>query len=225
MGSASSMMAVAMGVQSANSAASAYNQSQALKTQGEYQSQQANANARISEIKAKDAIERGQKDSNALRKKSNQFIGSQRVAAAASGADVDKGVSLELQTEAKVMSELDMMTITNNAWREAWGYRVEANDTRGQGRFAQMAAKSEAKQTMLTGGLQALSYGAQSAYHYKRGQKVDDVIASLGNKNGSNDIVKNEKERIIAERTKSRSKQNPLYADRQLDTSWWVRYT
>ncbi len=187
MGDSGSMMAVSMGINAASSATSAYSQSQAMKAQGDYQRQQYNINADLNDQKAKDAVDIGNKNANAISRKAAQIKGEQRVAAAASGVNVDTGSAGDLQSETTQMSEIDKMTTRVNAWRDAWGYKTAANDMRSQGAMAYRSAQNDARSTMLTGGLQALSYGLQGV-----------AYANKNTKSG-NDLVKDEKRRIVAE--------------------------
>ena len=84
-------------------------------------------------------------------------IGEQRVALAAQGIDIDQGSALEIQLQTAEFVSQDALTISNNAWREAWGFRAEANSLRFQGQFAQLAASSKARSTLITGGLKGLT--------------------------------------------------------------------
>lgn len=162
-------MAIAAGINAVSSLASAYSQSEALKTQGKFQRQQMEFNARIARIQAADALKRGEFGASAVRRKAKQVQGAQRAATAAQNIVVDEGTALDLQNETADMAELDIMTIRNNAWREAWGYEVQAGNLQSQGRFAEMSSEFEAKSTLLTGGLKALSYGME-AYAYSKAE-------------------------------------------------------
>lgn len=130
-------------------------QSKALKQQGAYQKQISEQNARQNELFAADTIERGKEASTLVRKRALQLRGTQRASLAGQGVDVNRGTALRLQDEAYTMGELDAITVKNNAWREAWGYKTQAQNVRGEGRFAAMSAKSAARNTMLTGSLSA----------------------------------------------------------------------
>lgn len=220
MGDPGSMMAISMGVSAASTLSSSYVKSKALKTQAKYEMQQAEANSRIALIKEQDAIEQGDRAAHSVRRKANQITGQQRTASAASGLDVNSGVSLDLQTETGIMSDLDMMTVKNNAWREAWGYRVQASDAMGAAKLSASGLRSEAKSTMLTGGLTSLSYATQGAYYAGRDNKLDNLFkdsktttldASRGPTKGT----------MVAKNEPRRSKENPLFPDKTLNTSWW----
>jgi len=148
---------------------SAYSQANALKMQGDYQKSQYEQNARIAEIQEKDAIARGDREALAVKKKVKGVIGAQRAAMAAQGIEINDDSALDIQADTAAAGAEDVLTVKNNAWREAWGYKVQASNYNAQGSFAQMASKNQAKNTLLTGGLQAVSSGLQGYKSYSRG--------------------------------------------------------
>lgn len=168
-GNVSTYMGLSSAASGISSFGSAYAQSQALKTQGEYQKQQYDTNARLSEMAATDAIKRGEKEAESHRKKTNQVVGSQRAALAAQGINVDSGSAAAVQKETKQAGKEDIMAIRNNAWKEAWGFRVQANNYSGQGAMAELAGRTSSRNTLLTGGMQAASGLAQSGSYFSQG--------------------------------------------------------
>lgn len=160
------LLAASMATNAIGTMSSSYAQSKALKTQGAYQKQQFDTNARIADIQAADAIKRGDKESANHMRKVRQLIGSQRAKAAASGVDANSGSALDIQLDTSNFGALDALTIKNNAWREAWGYRVQANDYRGQGAMASLSAKNAARNTILTGGLTVAKDITAGLYSY-----------------------------------------------------------
>jgi hypothetical protein len=204
------LMTMAMGIRAVGEVAGSYSSAQAMRAKGEYERRQADSNARLAMIRAEDALNRGDFEANAIKKKADQVKGAQKTALAANGIDVNSSLAGNALFETEVMSELDMMQVKNNAWREAWGYRVQANDLRGQGKMALVASKGEARSTMLTGGLGALYYGTLAADEYRDPTKVTPDQAS-----------ENYKERKESRDSKNRSKKNPLFQDSYLNASWW----
>lgn len=87
-------------------------------------------NAHIADLQADDAIDRGAEAESAYRTQIKQTIGQQRTAFAASNIDVSFGSAVDVQADAAYLGELDALTIRTNAAREAWGYKVQAVDTR-----------------------------------------------------------------------------------------------
>lgn len=142
---------------------SASQQAEAGKKESEFNAAQMDMNARLAARQGEDAIGRGDKEAATYRDKVNQTVGSQRAALAAQGIDVNSGSAAEVQLDTKAMGEKDAMTIKNNAWREAWGYKVEAQNNRGSASMTRQAGENRYNNTLLTGGLQALNSGISGA--------------------------------------------------------------
>lgn len=109
----------------------------------------ANANARIADIQADDALVRGREAEGIHRKRTKALIGSQRARFGAQGVDINDGSALDVQADAAYLGELDALTIRNNAAREAWGYKVQAEDYRARGRISRMEGAYGAAGTLL----------------------------------------------------------------------------
>lgn len=148
-------------VSSASSVAGAYAQSQAIKAQGDYGKQVAQTNAELSDAAAADAIKRGEKDTNAAVRRSRIAVGAQRAAFGANGSDVNSGSAADVVNQTQTIGALDALTIKNNAQREAWGYKMQSSNYRAQGDMAEITAQGEANQTLLNGGLRAISSAAE----------------------------------------------------------------
>lgn len=150
--------AVAIGIQVGGSIL----QSNAQSAQGNYQKTLYDTNARLATLQGEDAIIRGDKSANQLKTQGKQLIGSQRAALAAQGIDIGSGSALDVQTDTAALIAEDAMTIKNNAWREAWGYKVAANDATNRGNLVKLASDNESRNTLLTGGLKALDTGMKA---------------------------------------------------------------
>ncbi len=155
------------------SLAGAYSQSQALEMQANYQKTQSEMNAKLADMQAEDAIKRGNKAAGQVKQQAKRMQGAQRAALAAQGIDIDSGSAAEIQENTEVLSAMDAMQVKNNAWKEAWGFKVQALNTRAEGSWAQAAGQAAARNTLLTGGMQALSYTAQGSYDVYKSSKGD----------------------------------------------------
>lgn len=155
--------AIGAGMQAVTGLAGSYADAQAMKAKGAYESNQADINARMSGMQAEDALKRGETAANAARRKGLQVAGSKRAALGASGQDVNSGTAASMIDDAKMYSELDALTLKTNAAKEAFGHRIEAENYGSKGRMAGITAKWGARNTMLTGGMNFLSMGGQSA--------------------------------------------------------------
>ena len=153
MGLVASLIAAATVVKGTNTITSAYSQSRAIKMQGEYQKNQLNFNSQLADLQAQDATNRGVKEADVKRKQTKQIIASQRAALAAQGVDVNQDTALQIQEDTAGLGAEDVQTIKNNAWREAWGYKVQALDYSSQAKYASNTANFNSRQTILTGGL------------------------------------------------------------------------
>ena len=138
-------------------------QAQAAKDQAAMEGALFDMNRRNADIMAEDAIERGEKGAQDHRRKTKRLIGAQRAALAAQGIDVNYGSAAGIQSETQALGERDALTIRNNAWREAFGFRSQADSLRLQSEFSKSAAKSARTNTLVTGGLRILEVG-RSAY-------------------------------------------------------------
>lgn len=170
MAALSALMATAAVVAAGTSLANGYAQQQAALGNAAAQKGTADVNARLSTVAADDAIARGEKDAAKIKANARRITGSQRAAMAAQGLDPDVGSGLDLQTDTAVLSSADAATVRNNAWREAWGYRVEAVNATAAGRYAEISGNAAARASILTGSLEATRYGLQAGYYAKGGK-------------------------------------------------------
>lgn len=184
------------GLSALSSASSAYNQSVADRSAGKYSSKMYAMNARMAEFQAEDAKARGDKEYEkvlrqgerslfAIRREGKKTVGEQRVALAAQGVNIEMGSAKDIVDETKTfsmmdqiriesMAKIDAMTVRNNAWREAFGYKMQAMEFAGAGDYATMASKSKAMQSLLTGGMDVVRKGF-SAYAEYKGSKVPKI--------------------------------------------------
>jgi hypothetical protein len=138
-----------------------YQNAENMKLAAEYQRQMAGINAAFASMKADDAVRRGESAEQAYRGQVKKVIGSQRAAAAANGVDVNSGSAADAQVETAVIGEQEALKIRANAWKEAWGYKFEAQTASMNGQFAAMSSENEARNSLLTGGMHALDYGVK----------------------------------------------------------------
>ena len=149
---------IMMGVGLAFSAFGAIQQGQAANDLAKYNAKIDENNAKTAEFAAQDAQARGQLEADQHRARVRQALGAQRVGIAASGGDLTDNTSLALLGDTAQFGELDAMTIENNAAREAWGLRVQRDNSiasaagqRFQGAQAKQAGFTNAAGTILSG--------------------------------------------------------------------------
>lgn len=150
------------GMQLGGTIAGAFTEAAAIKQRAQFQTQQLEFNMKIADIQAKDAIDQGEQDAKALKRKAEQLRGSQRAAIGASGIEVNSGSALSVQSDTEDMADLDANTIRLNAARRAWGFKAEGANLFSQNVLNKASAENQARSTLLTGGISALGQGAMN---------------------------------------------------------------
>lgn len=158
-----------------SSISSSYAQAQALRARGQFESTMADGNARMAGVAATDAIARGETSARLNMTRARGVIGAQRASFAGQGVDVNSGSAKDVQSSTAAVGALDSMTIRNNAMREAMGYKVQASNWMTQAKMAQIGASSAATNTMITGGMGAISSLAKAGYWYGQGLSGTDT--------------------------------------------------
>lgn len=154
---------IILGTMAAASVGQGAMQADAQRRQGKFQQAMSRINERRATLEAEDAIKRGDKEATNYSKKVNQVVGTQRSSFAAQGVDVNSGSAAAIQEETKQIGAEDVQTIRNNAFRESMGFKSQANEAALSGRMANSAAKFNANQSLVSGGLQAASYAVQAS--------------------------------------------------------------
>lgn len=103
---------------------------QNAKQEGAFNAGMLNRNAALKEDAAQESIFAGNTSADWQRVRTGQAIGTQRAVQAANGIDVNSGSAAQLQDDTAMIGELDALTIQNNAAREAYGYRIQADQDR-----------------------------------------------------------------------------------------------
>lgn len=133
---------------------------------GKYAKEVGEYNAAVANLQANDALARGEEAERRHRMQVRQLVGAQRASFAAQGVDVNDPDSsaLDVQADAAALGELDALTIRQNAAREAWGYRAQAQDARIRGQIGYAEGTNKAVGTILgtAGNLALMKYGFTS---------------------------------------------------------------
>lgn len=130
-------------------------QSEAIEEQAAFQAKQLEANARLADINADSATADGNKAASKATQEGQRVVSAQRSAYAGQGVNVNTGVAKAVQDETDMFSKLDSQTIKNNAWREAWGYKVEALNGVQQAAYTKKAGENASRNTLIAAGLGA----------------------------------------------------------------------
>ena len=108
----------------------------AQRASAESEAQLAEYNAAVARIQSTDAEKRGAEAANRFRTQIKEVIASQRAGYAAGNIDVQYGSAVDVQDDARLLGELDMLTLRTNAAREAWGFDVQEQDLRRRAEIA-----------------------------------------------------------------------------------------
>ncbi len=117
--------------------------------------------AQIGELQAADELTRGGIEEERYRRQIAQIVGGQKAAIGARNVK-RTGTALDLITDTQQIGDEDALTIQNDAARQAWGYRVGADESRRWGRSARRNANMKAGATLLTSGAQAYGQWASA---------------------------------------------------------------
>jgi hypothetical protein len=119
--------------------------------QGQAASYAASYNQQTAQLQADDAIARGVEDERRFRVGVSQLIGQQRAGFSGQGVDINSGTPLAVQQDAARQGELDALTIRNDAFREALGYKIQAENFSMQSKAADKQGKAGFLGTILGG--------------------------------------------------------------------------
>lgn len=174
------------GVAGAASAAKGYSGYMSYASQGSYQKGISDVNAQLLAMQSADTERRGQLAAGNQLVSGNQIAGRQRAVFGASGVDVNSGSAASAIAGTKAMSELDAITIENNAHLAAIGINMEQINQQASGRFAQIAGQNNAVQAGISGGMGLVQRGLQAGAIADRYKLTVPVTPSVG-LNGAND--------------------------------------
>lgn len=164
--SPNTMLGIGTGVSGLAGLGGSISQASAAQTQADYQAQQYKTNERLAGMQADDAITRGNDAAYQTGRQGKQAVGKQVAALAASGVDTQDGSAYDVTNESQRQIQQEVLRTKNNAWREAWGYKVQANQAGGDAAFAKMAGGNVARNTILTGGMNFVGDAMKTGYQF-----------------------------------------------------------
>lgn len=201
MNAADSFSIAALITSGITSIGNSYADSQAKKAVADYQAGMARVNKMLSEVQADEAITRGDflageiqrkgdQQTSYLRRKAKAVEGSQKVSYAAQGVETTSGTPADVIAESKFLSDheeslmkrntaTDILTIKSNAWREAWGLKTQALSYDAQAAMAGITGSNQARQSLISGGLNSLNYGLRAFGRYKMSAPSGDSSGEL----------------------------------------------
>ncbi len=122
--------------------------------QGKQDAATGETNRRLGEAQANDALLRGSIEEQRYRREVAQVVGAQKAVFGQRNVAVS-GTALDLLSDTAQVGEEDALTIRNNAAREAWGLRHQADESRRWGANQRTNSQFAAGSTLLTSGSQA----------------------------------------------------------------------
>lgn len=158
------LLAASFGAQAIGTKGQAYASAKAYQIQGEYQKSVSKLNMRIAAFQAEDAIRRGEESVDLFEQQVSQVIGSQRAGFAAQGIEVDEGTAFRVQQDTKRIAKQEVLKLRANAFRESFGYKMQAVRENATGQFSSIAANLSSTNTLLTGGVSSLSSVMKGVY-------------------------------------------------------------
>lgn len=166
-GGGSNLMSGSLFAQGLLGIGSGYSQYVLQQAQGEFQKSQFLINRKILNLQAADVLEQGEEAVATHRGEVNKLLSAQKASYASQGIDVTSGVAREVAESTKLLAALDQIKIKNNAWQEAWGLRLQGIGSQGQANLASISSRNAATNSLLTGGIGALSSFGQAGYYYQ----------------------------------------------------------
>lgn len=146
----------------------------------------ARINAQMMEFQAQQRLKANTKEQLQLTMKAGKVKSSQRAALAANGIAVGEGSAAELQASTDIVKEIDSNQLRENAYRDAWGLRLQGVNYEGQALSYEATKTSPGLSfgtTLLQGASQvATNYAAFRAMGLLEGQGQQNP-APIINKN------------------------------------------
>jgi hypothetical protein len=168
---------IAYGIAAVLAAGSAYSASETSKNQAEYQGKVNQNNQKTAEWQAQDALQRGNAEAAATRRKYSALQGTQRASLAAKGLDISDGSANAVLTDTEFFSQVDENTVHANAARAAWGYKNQAANFGSNA--AAYQASADGQNPMLSGAMAGASSYFSSAGRGGGGSKAAGTDNSL----------------------------------------------
>lgn len=157
-----------MGVGTAVSAVSSYQQGKAQAAAYNAQAAADDQNAKIAAKQAEQAAASGASEERATRQRGAAVAGAQRAAYSASGLDIGAGSPLDVLGDTMYQTELDALNVRRDSANTVWGYQVQEGNYKNSA-SANRSAASNAKRAGKLGAVSNLLTGATGMAKYNTG--------------------------------------------------------
>lgn len=128
----------------------------AIKRQAQFNAQQAEYNAQLVELQKGELLAQVDNDVDRRQREVKRILGSQKTVLAAQGIEVEGELGEIFEADERQIALEDVQAIKNNGWRSALGLEMQAQDLRTQAKFGLAAGESQARSSLVTGGLQGI---------------------------------------------------------------------
>lgn len=133
-------------------------QARAASKQDRYNATVADQNADLSLLQAEDAEKRGDIEAARALRKGKVLAATQQATVAANNLSVTSDSALDLFDDTETLAEIDAMNIRSNAEREAFKFKVQAQNQRSEAGGLRASARDK-KRAGILGGVNSL-FGA-----------------------------------------------------------------
>lgn len=150
---AAAFTAVTSYMQASNEASAVKKTAQNNQKIAEYNATVADRNSDNQLEGARDALERGANDAAVIKDNYKRATASSRAAAAGNGLVADTGTAADIQDLNTTYGEMDVLTARNNAEREAYGFKNQANDFQAEAKNLRLGGEVGAANAKYQAGI------------------------------------------------------------------------
>lgn len=150
---ATAIGAIGLGTSLAGGALSAYGAASSGEANAKaynYRAQMSRLNAAINTQNSDWALQTGEKKLQSYGMQAAQRAGAIKTTQAASGLDIRSGTAKDVQDSQALLTKMDNKTIAENTGRQAYGYRVQANNDLLQAGLDDMSASNSRRAGKLS---------------------------------------------------------------------------
>ena len=162
--------------------AMAYGQGQSnassIRSAGKIAQMQSDFQSELLETRKTEILAQGDVEAYERQQQLKQMLGSQKVAFAAQGIEVEGDLGYDLAEDAKRTSDADVKAIKNNAWKQSMGIEMDQADLALQSQYNNIQAESRANDAYskgvsgaIQGGVNAFSTFSKNPGAFRSGSK------------------------------------------------------
>lgn len=126
------------------------------KSVSDYEVTKYKYNAQMVDYEIRDLMRRTNKNVENYEKEINKVVGSQKATLANRGISLDSDIAKEFDAETRLNGALDIETIRNNAWKEAFGLKNKKLDMENRARLEQITGKTQYNMARQNAGIELI---------------------------------------------------------------------